>query len=213
MSMGAVVKRILGRVVPGAVLVKGARAGLPRVAITFDDGPHAANTRVILDILDAYDARATFFLQGTEVEKHPALAREIAARGHQVGNHGHAHPDAKRVDSAAYVADIERAQEALQDALGVAVDRIFRPPHGSVTPATFLALVRRGYRFVFWSADTRDSFIRTPDALVAYVNALPLGDGDILLLHEDYSHTVESLPRILAPLEKRRFAFATVGAL
>lgn len=213
MGVGAIAKRMLGRVAPSAVVVKGRRSGAPRVALTFDDGPHEAHTPRILDALDAHRARATFFLQGKEVEKYPALAREIVARGHQVGNHGHSHYDAKRVPREHYVADILRAQEVLQQTLGRPVERNFRPPHGSVTGATFLALARQGYRFVFWSADTRDSFIRTPDALVAHVGGLGLGDGDIVLLHEDYAHTVESLPRILGPLAERRLAFATVGEL
>jgi peptidoglycan/xylan/chitin deacetylase (PgdA/CDA1 family) len=213
MGAGAIAKRLLGRLAPSAVLVKGRPSGEPRVALTFDDGPHAAHTPRILDALDAQRARATFFLQGAEVEKHPALAREIVARGHQVGNHGHSHYDAKRVPRGDYVADIARAQEVLQQTLGAPVERLFRPPHGSVTGGTFLALARQGYRFVFWSADARDSFIRTSDELVAHVEGLGLADGDIVLLHEDYAHTVEALPRMLSAIAQRSLGFATVGGL
>jgi peptidoglycan/xylan/chitin deacetylase (PgdA/CDA1 family) len=213
MGAGALAKRVLGRIAPSAVVVKGRRSSAPRVALTFDDGPHEAHTPRILDALDAQGARATFFLQGREVERHPGLAREIVARGHEVGNHGHSHYDAKRVPLGTYVADVARAHEVLEQALGKPVGRIFRPPHGSVTGASFLWLARKGYRFVFWSADTRDSFIRTPDELVAHVEGLGLGDGDIVLLHEDYAHTVESLPRILRPLAERSLAFARIGEL
>ena len=135
MGAGAWIKRGLGHVMPRSVLVKGApRSARPRTALTFDDGPHPENTPRILDALDHAAARATFFLQGAEVERHPALAREIVRRGHQVGNHGHSHFDARRTSREVYLADIRRAQESLGQALGAPAERIFRPPHGTVTP-------------------------------------------------------------------------------
>jgi peptidoglycan/xylan/chitin deacetylase (PgdA/CDA1 family) len=94
--------------------------------------------------------------------------------------------------------------------VGAAVDRIFRPPHGSVSGSTFLALGLAGYRFVFWSADSRDSFIRTPGELVAHVASLDVADGDILLFHEDYAHTVASLPEVLGLIRERRLEFAPI---
>lgn len=213
MSVGQLAKRVLGRLVPSAVLVKGRRSDKPRVALTLDDGPHPEHTPRILDLLEARGARATFFLQGAEAEKYPGLTREIVARGHQVGNHGHSHYDAKRTPPDLYVADIERGREAVANALGSPVDAIFRPPHGSVTAATFLALARRGYRFVFWSADSRDSYIRSPAPLVAHVASLGISDGDILLLHEDYAHTVASLDEIVGQIQGRALGFATIGEL
>ena len=87
MSPGGMVKRGLGALFPGTVLVKGRRSR-GRVALPFDDGPHPENTPRILDVLDKSCVTATFFLQGREAEKYPALVREISARGHQVGNHG-----------------------------------------------------------------------------------------------------------------------------
>ena len=213
MSVGALVKRALGRAFPAAVLVKGARAQTPRVALTFDDGPHPGHTPAILDILDAHDARATFFLQGAEAEKHPGLAREIAARGHQVGNHGYSHYDARKVPLGIYLADVDRARDTLQNVLGTKLEPIFRPPHGSVTGPSFVALARHGYRFVFWSADSRDSFIRSRPELVEHVASLGVSDGDILLLHEDYPHTVEALADIVGLIRGRSLGFVAIRDL
>ena len=213
MSVGGLVKRALGRTLPRAVLVKGRRATRPRVALTFDDGPHPEHTPRILELLAARRVHATFFLQGAQVERRPGLARAIAAAGHEVGNHGHSHLDARRTPLGAYVADVERAQRVLQQALGTALEPLFRPPHGSVTALSFLSLARRGYRFVFWSADSRDSFIRTQRGLVDHVESLAVSDGDILLFHEDYAHTVEALPGILDSLRDRSLGFLPVGKL
>ena len=212
-SAGALIKHGLGRLFPDFVLVKGRTAPTPRVALTFDDGPHPDNTKRLLDILDRNDVRATFFLLGSEVEKHPALARDILGRGHQIGNHGYSHLDAKRTRRDLYIADTNRAQEILQDAVGTPLKRIFRPPHGTITGAAFLTLARSGYRFVFWSADSRDSFITSPMELVSHVASLQVADGDILLFHEDYAHTVASLPEVLRLIKGRSLEFKRIADL
>ena len=206
------VKRGLGALFPGTILVKGKHAN-GRVALTFDDGPHPRNTPRVLDILEANGATATFFVQGKTAEEHPALVREVLARGHQIGNHGYSHLDARRSSLRAYVEETIHAQDALESILGRRIERIFRPPYGNITGTSFLALVRRGFRFVFWSVDSRDSFIRETSALMAHIDSLPIAGGDILLLHEDYAHTVESLPRILQSLKERSLKFSRISDL
>jgi len=211
MSIGKLVKHGLGRLFPGTVLIKGRSSPQPRIALTFDDGPHPDNTKHILDILDKNGASATFFLQGREVEKYPALTREIHARGHQIGNHGYSHLDAKRTHQDLYVEDTHRAQETLQNTVGTAFEKIFRPPFGNITGTTFLALARSGFRFIFWSVDSRDSFIKNPRELVSHMTSLNVADGDILLFHEDYPHTVSSLPEILNYIKTRSLGFSRIN--
>jgi peptidoglycan/xylan/chitin deacetylase (PgdA/CDA1 family) len=206
------IKHGLAAVFPDLVLIRQRRARRD-IAITFDDGPDPQNTPRILDILDNAGASATFFVQGKAMEEHPALVREIAARGHQIGNHGFSHLDARRSSLRAYVEDTMHAQNALENILGRQVEKIFRPPYGNITGSSFLALAWRGFRFVFWSADSRDSFIRETPALTAYIDSLPITGGDILLLHEDYAHTVESLPRILQSLKDRSLEFSRISDL
>lgn len=212
MSPGRLIKHGLAAVFPGLVLIR-QRSAKQRIALTFDDGPDPKNTLRILDILDAGAARATFFVQGKPAEANPALVREIVARGHQLGNHGYSHLDARRARLRDYLEDTNRAQEILQNILGQEIEKIFRPPYGNITGPSFLALVRRGFRFVFWSVDSRDSFIRESPALTAYVGSLPVTGGDVLLLHEDYTHTVESLPRILDSLKNRGLHFSRISDL
>lgn len=212
MSAGGMVKRGLARLFPGLVLIRHRRAG-DRVAVTFDDGPDPRNTPRILDILEAHGASATFFVQGKTAEQHPSLVREMAARGHQIGNHGYSHMDARNTSLRAYVENTRQAQHVLENILGRKVEKIFRPPYGNITGPSFLALARRGFRFVFWSVDSRDSFILEAPALTAYFESLRISGGDILLFHEDYAHTVESLPRMLQSLKGRSLGFSRVGDL
>src|SRR5712664_3224327 len=92
-----IVKRAVSWCAPWAVVVRGPSGPACQAAMTFDDGPHPENTPRILDLLDAHGARATFFLQGSMVDRHPHIARQIVRRGHQIGNHGYAHLDARAV--------------------------------------------------------------------------------------------------------------------
>lgn len=211
-SAGRMIKHGLAALFPGLVLIRQKNANHD-IALTFDDGPHPQNTPRILDILDADDATATFFIQGKIARDHPSLVREIAARGHQIGNHGYSHLDASRSSLRAYVQEAIQAQDALQNILGRRIEKIFRPPYGNITGPSFLALAWRGFRFVFWSVDSRDSFIREPSALMAHIDSLRITGGDILLLHEDYAHTVDSLPRMLRSLKNRSFKFSRVSDL
>lgn len=212
LSPGRIIKRALAATLPGRVLIR-QPAVRHNIALTFDDGPDPRNTPRILDALEAGGARATFFVQGKPAQEHPSLVREMQARGHQIGNHGYSHLDARRCGLREYVEDIHRAQHVLQNILGERIEKIFRPPYGNITGLSFLALARRGFRFIFWSLDSRDSFIRETAALTAHVDSLPIAGGDVLLLHEDYAHTVESLPRILHSVKSRGFGLCRISDL
>ncbi len=209
-NTGKIIKHGLAALWPSAVLIKGKRHD-GRIAVTFDDGPHPQYTQTILDILDNAGASATFFLQGKEVEKYPHLAREVFSRGHQLGNHGYAHLDAKQASQKEYIAEVKRAQDVLQNTVGVEIDKVFRPPYGNMTGSAFISLALAGYRFVFWSVDSRDSFIRTESELIAHVATVKISAGDILLLHEDYAHTVAALPKILQSLSSRALRFSRIN--
>jgi peptidoglycan/xylan/chitin deacetylase (PgdA/CDA1 family) len=183
------------------------------VALTFDDGPHPEHTPAILDVLAASGAKATFFLQGSVAKRHPALVRAIDERGHQVGNHGWSHSRASDVGTKAFVREAADTQRLLEDTLGRRLPRIYRPPYGSLSPMAFLCLAGQGYRFVFWSVETDDSYLRDPDELVQRVEHALIRSGDILLFHEDYAHSLSALPRILENLDARRLAVVSVSDL
>jgi peptidoglycan/xylan/chitin deacetylase (PgdA/CDA1 family) len=210
-GLGGIAKSLTGALFPRAVLVGGAfRSGAP-AALTFDDGPHPANTPRILSALASANVRATFFLQGQEAQRHRGLVRDIHDAGHQVANHAYRHLDARRTPAASYVDEVLRTQELLAGIVQCDLPRDFRPPYGSITPATFLTLVRRGYRFVFWSKDSRDSFLKEPASLAAGVSDLAVAHGDIVLFHEDYPQTVAALPDILAGFRARSLRMGTTS--
>jgi polysaccharide deacetylase family protein (PEP-CTERM system associated) len=118
---------------------------------TWDALPHRveANTRRMLDLLDECAVRATFFVLGWVAERWPHLVSEIAARGHEVACHGHAHRLAYRLGPEGFRADVERAKRVLEDRLGAAVDG-FRAASYSIVPSTLWAfdiLIEQGFRY------------------------------------------------------------------
>ena len=176
-------------------------------ALTFDDGPHAQGTPAVLEILERERVRATFFLVGEQVQRNPALAREIADAGHHIALHCHRHRNLLRLGPRQVHEDIERAEEIIVTHTGRSPE-LYRPPYG-VLNASALRLARtRGWRTLLWSHWGRDWDARaTPASITARVTA-GAGAGAVLLLHDadDYSapgswrRTAQALPRVLETL-------------
>ena len=98
------------------------------VALTFDDGPDPVQTPLMLDLLDRHAVKATFFMMGRNVERHPEIVRQVLARGHEIGNHSYSHPKMIFMWPWAVRDEIARTDRALRDA-GVTGEILFRPPH------------------------------------------------------------------------------------
>jgi peptidoglycan/xylan/chitin deacetylase (PgdA/CDA1 family) len=179
-------------------------------ALTFDDGPHARGTPAVLEILREASVQATFFLVGEQVRRNPALAREIAAAGHEIALHCDRHRNLLRLPPWEVRADIERALESIAGETGRS-PRLYRPPYG-VLNATALRVARtRGWRTVLWSDWGRDWEARATPESIAALATDGVSEGSVVLLHDadDYSapgswrRTVAALPRILQALAQR----------
>jgi peptidoglycan/xylan/chitin deacetylase (PgdA/CDA1 family) len=179
------------------------RRGL--VALTFDDGPRSGFTPQVLDLLRNAGARATFFLEGRRVEKHPELVRRIVDEGHEIGNHGFEHNGEPLLSQAA------RCEEALSDC-GVRT-RLFRPPMGRITPQEILRFAVRGCRVVLWSADAHDSMRHEGKWTGPAPDYGQVRAGDIVLMHDDNPVCLAELPELLAHLARNGWQAVTVSAL
>lgn len=206
-------KRLIGRLLPGRFISTGPCSGVPRIALTFDDGPHPENTPRLLDQLENLGARATFFVTGEAVARAPELLRQIAANGHQVANHGFSHLNARNVPLYRYLDDIERANDLIEQTLGTGIGGFVRPPYGALTLRSFLGLVARKYRIVLWSLDTLDHAIQDAATLQHRLSVSPLRAGDIVLLHDDYAHTVQAMTGLGRLVAERGFKAVTVSDL
>jgi peptidoglycan/xylan/chitin deacetylase (PgdA/CDA1 family) len=146
------------------------------VYITFDDGPHPEITPKVLDILDEYNAKATFFCVGDNVRKYPETYQQIIQRGHQTGNHTFNHLNGWKTKNKNYFSNIDKAA-------GFIKSNLFRPPYGKISPLQIKELKKR-YRIIMWSVLTYD-FNRklTPEKCLK--NALTgLKPGSIIVFHD-----------------------------
>jgi peptidoglycan/xylan/chitin deacetylase (PgdA/CDA1 family) len=159
------------------------RTDQSEVWLTIDDGPHPITTPAMLELLDSHQARATFFLVGQNVQRHPELVSEILRRGHTIGNHTQTHPQNTFwfAGSGQNAREIDACTDALRKT-GVET-RYFRPPVGLKNHALHLALVRRGLDLVLWSARGFDTICDDPKKSLTRISG-QLKSGAIILVHE-----------------------------
>ena len=169
------------------------------VWLTIDDGPDPLTTPLVLDLLDTYDAKASFFLIGEKVLRHPALVREIVRRGHTIGNHTFSHPSATfwRASRRRTSTEIDGCADALRQ-VGVGESPWFRPPVGIKNIFLHRCLATRGRTLVMWSARGYDG-IRFSIAPLRQVTRR-LRPGGIILVHEAVKTPKGTKAPIIEPL-------------
>lgn len=186
------------------------------IALTFDDGPNPVYTPQILDILQRYQAKATFFVLGKRVQMYPQIAIREVYEGHEIANHTFDHHFLKNVSAEKLKEEIRQTQEAIFD-VTEQVPHVFRPPGGYYDEALIELAKEDHFTVVMWSwyQDTRDWKKPGVDKIVHTVLS-NVHNGDIVLFHDlegDCSQTVEALRRILPELKNRGYEFVTVTDL
>ena len=174
--------------------------------VTIDDGP-SGDTRAILDVLDAFDAKATFFLVGERARARPDLVREIARRGHGIGNHSATHPQAWfwALPPGRMRREIERTQATLGELTGTA-PHWFRAVVGMANPFVAPVLKAHGMTRVAWSARGYDALQDDAGRVADRIEAA-LRPGAIVLLHEGARHgrNVDTVRAVLERLHARGY--------
>ncbi|MCQ4195147.1 polysaccharide deacetylase family protein [Streptomyces parvulus] len=159
------------------------RGSAGHVALTFDDGPDPVSTPRFLDVLDGLGVRATFFLLGENVVRHPATARELARRGHELAVHGWAHDGPWLPSPGRDARELARAALVVGEAAG-REPFWYRPPYGILSSGRWAAARRAGLRPVLWTAWGRDWRADATAASVRATVAADLGGGGTVLLHD-----------------------------
>lgn len=193
----------------------------PRVALTFDDGPDAAVTPGILDTLAAFNAHATFFAIGRNIEQNPALARRIVDEHHELGNHSWQHSRFQNFfGRARQVDDLVRSSQLIREITGLRTEPWYRPPIGLKSPPLARAAHQLGMkRMIAWSLHGRDTQQDDPHRIAAGILAR-IVPGDIVLLHDGHdlpgrhrTAGAHALPLILQGLKERGLEAVTVSKL
>ena len=206
-----------------------------KLAITFDDGPNPAITPKLLQLLDRYNAKATFFLIGRYVRECPELVRETIARGHTVGNHTETHPNLLWLTPTQVRIELRLCHDAISNA-GGAAPKWFRPPFGMRNPWVIPAARELGCRTVMWTLIPGDWLEKPAEWLISRMQAITQnaqqglangpssfgdgnGAGDILCLHDgthrqmdgDRSRTLAALEHWLPRWRDLGLEFVTIG--
>ena len=175
------------------------------VFLTFDDGPIPEVTPWVLDLLDTYGIKATFFLVGDNVRRHPELLDNIKARGHAFGNHTMHHLQGMKVTSRTYMRDITEADRLIGSSL-------FRPPHGIMRWAQSAA-IKHHYNIVMYDLVTRDySRKMTPEKVLSNVKRYAR-NGSIIVFHDSLRaerNLRYALPRAIEWLKDKGYTFRTL---
>jgi peptidoglycan/xylan/chitin deacetylase (PgdA/CDA1 family) len=175
------------------------------VYLTFDDGPIPELTPWVLDLLDKYNIKATFFCVGDNVQKNPEIFQMIQDRGHNIGNHTFHHIQGLKTDTQSYLEDVRKAGELINS-------KLFRPPYGHMRFSEFKAL-KKQYKVIMWDVVTRDySCLMTADQVFEVVKKYTR-NGSIIVFHDSLKagdRMKESLPRSIEWLLEQGYSFELI---
>ena len=182
------------------------------VAITFDDGPNNEYTPRILELLNKYDAKATFFCIGHHMEKYPEILLQIVSDGHSVGNHNYSHqksfgffPSNKVVD------ELQRTKAIVKDLTNKEMN-LYRPAFAVTNPAIEKAVIKLGLKSIGWNIRSLDTTSRSEKRILKRITS-KVSKGDIILLHDTSEKTVTVLEQLLVFLKEKNLQSVTVERL
>ncbi|WP_405170242.1 polysaccharide deacetylase family protein [Paenibacillus sp. FSL H8-0280] len=181
------------------------------VALTFDDGPHPRVTPRVLKTLKEYNAKATFFMLGVQVEYYPDMAKKVAEAGHEIGNHSKSHPNLANMSLSEVRKQIIESYHQIKDATGEK-PTLFRPPYGAMNESVKKVTKEQKTPIILWSVDSLDWKSRNAQAVNKEV-AKNIRSGSIVLMHDIHASTADALPQMLKSLKKQGYQFVTVSQL
>lgn len=184
-----------------------------QIALTFDDGPNPEFTPKVLELLQKYEAKASFFCIGKNVKAHPEILKLIDLQNHTIGNHSFSHSSKIDFnDKKAWLEEINSTDLVIQKTI-VKKPNFFRPPFGVATPHLAKAIQETQHKFIGWDVRSFDTVPKhTPEKVVDRI-LKKVRPGSIILLHDHLQNIVPILEQLLPALQKRNFKFVTIDEL
>ncbi len=182
-----------------------------KIAMSFDVSWGNDNTDKILDILDKYNIKATFFLVGGWIDENPDKVKEIYKRGHEIGNHSNKHPDMTKISRERIIQEIDISDAKIRQLTGEGT-KLFRFPEGSYNDMSVQTASETGHYCIQWDVDSIDW--REEGADIEYSRIIKnTKPGSILLFHNNAKYTPGNLPRIIQKLQGEGYKFEKIGDL
>jgi len=183
-------------------------AGKKLVALTFDDGPSAATTPQLLDILKNEGVQATFFVLGNSAANHPEIIEREALEGHEIASHTMDHAQLNKLTASAIKSNVEASERVIEGILGQK-PAYLRPPYGAVNDTVKTAV---NLPLILWSVDSLDWKNRETSAILAQIKE-QVFDGAIILMHDIHPTTVAAVPEVIKLLRSENYELVTVGQM
>ena len=187
------------------------------IYLTFDDGPTPEITTWTLEQLNKYNAKATFFCIGSNVEKHPEIFKTILKNGHSIGNHTHNHLKGWQTSKKDYLQNAKQAEDIIDfNQLNKTQEnkqKLFRPPYGKIKPSQGKKLIELGYKIIMWSVitfDWEESITKEECLKNAIENT---SEGNIIVFHDSVKaskNMMYALPKVLDYFSKKGFTFKAI---
>jgi len=181
------------------------------IAISFDASWGADKTIPILDILDRYGVKTTFFLVGNWVDKYPDMVREIFARGHEIGNHSDTHAHMSQLSEQGIRDELRIMSDKVEKLTGVRPS-LFRPPYGDYNDRVIRVSRMEGYEAVQWSIDSLDWKDRGTQDIIKQCT-YRVENGDIVLFHNDSNDIVNALPTVIEHYQQLGYSIIPVSEI
>ena len=181
------------------------------LSISFDASWGADKTIPILDILDKYNVKTTFFLVGGWVDKYPEMLKEIVARGHEIGNHSDTHPHMSQQSEADIRKELHNMSDKVEKLTGVR-PTLFRPPYGDYNNRVVTVSRAEGYECVQWSIDSLDWKDRGTADIIKQCT-YRVEPGDIVLFHNDSNDIVNALPTVIEHYQQLGYTIIPVSEI
>lgn len=184
------------------------------VALTYDDGPNPPYTNQLIGILERNQIKATFFVVGNIIEKHPATVRLVISKGHELGNHSYSHQKMTSENPSFIRSEIEKTDQLLRQ-LGVKEEIHFRAPYGRKFLVLPYLLAKMNKKNILWNVNPNDYKALNSEVIENYVLE-HVSPGSIILLHDgggDRSRTVTATESLIKKLAEKGYTFKTVSEL
>lgn len=187
------------------------------IYLTFDDGPTPEITNWTLDVLKQYNAKATFFCIGNNIDKHPDIFQSIINQGHAIGNHTHNHIKGWKTKTKDYLKNVSEAQKTINSQIlnsKTQNSKLFRPPYGQIKPKQGKKLIELGYKIIMWNVLSFDW-----DATVSPQTCLnnvisKVTNGSIIVFHDSVKASKNmqfTLPKVLEYFSEKGYSFETLS--
>ena len=181
-------------------------SSVKEIYLTFDDGPTPEITTYVLNELNKYKAKATFFCIGKNVKKNHAIFERIIEEGHSIGNHTHHHLNGFKTNNSSYIKNICQAAELIES-------KLFRPPYGRLKLSQAKSITNLGYKIIMWDVLSADFDPKiTPEKCLKNVISKTT-NGSIIVMHDSYKSKDKlfyALPKILSHFSERGYVFKAI---